>query len=130
MLYVDTSAAVKLLLAEDESEALAEFLREEDGPLLTSRVGVIELRRVARRGGANPDRAQALAASLAVIELDATVERLAVGLDPDLRTLDALHLATALAAGDGLRGFVCYDARLARAATREGLSVLAPGSPA
>ena len=120
---------MKLLLAEDESEALAGFLREEDGPLLTSRVGVIELRRVALCGGANPDRAHALAASFAVIELDATVERLAVGLDPDLRTLDALHLATALAVGDGLRGFVCYDARLARAATREGLTVLAPGGP-
>lgn len=127
MFYVDTSAAIKLLLAEEESDALAEFLRGADGALMTSRIGVVELRRVARRGGANLDRADALAASLAVIELDDTVEQLAVKLDPDLRALDALHLASALAAGDALRGFVCYDARLASAATREGLAVVAPG---
>jgi hypothetical protein len=117
---------VKLLLAEDESESLASFLGGADGPLVTSRVGVVELRRVARRGGASPDRADAQAASLAVIELDAIVEQLAVGLDPDLRALDAVHLASALAAGDGLRGFVCYDGRLGEAAAREGLTVLAP----
>lgn len=129
LLYVDTSAVVKLLLAEEESDALAEFLRSADGALVTSRIGVVELRRVARRGGANPDRADALAASLAVIELDQTVEQIAVKLDPDLRALDALHLASALATGDALRGFVSYDARLASAATREGLAVVAPGRP-
>ncbi|MBA3434182.1 MAG: PIN domain-containing protein [Actinobacteria bacterium] len=128
MLYVDTSAVVKLVLAEDESDALESFLRENGGPLVTSRVGIVELRRVARRGGASADRADALAGSLAVIELDATVEGLAVGLDPDLRTLDALHLASALAAGDRLDAFVCYDARLGAAAARRGLAVIAPGA--
>lgn len=126
MLYVDTSATVKLLLAEAESAALSAYLAREVSPLVTSRVGVIELRRVARRGGASADRADALAASLAVIEVDATVERLAVGLDPELRALDAVHLASALAAEDVLSGFVCYDARLGAAAARAGLTVLAP----
>jgi predicted nucleic acid-binding protein len=130
LLYVDTSAVVKLLLAEDESEALGDFLRAADTPLVTSRIGIVELRRVGRRGGANPDRADALAASLSVIELDATIERLAVVLDPDLRSLDALHLASALAVGDALSAFVCYDGRLNAAASREGLPVVAPGSPA
>ena len=128
MLYIDTSAAVKLLLAEEESDALTDFLRDTGSPLVTSRVGVIELRRVARRGGASPDRADALAASFTVIELDEIVEGLAVGLDPELRALDALHLASALAVGDALRGFVCYDVRLAAAATGGGLSVFAPGT--
>jgi len=127
--YVDTSAAVKLLLAEDESEALESFLRNADTPLVTSRIGIVELRRVGRRGGASPDRADALAASLSVIEVDAAIERLAVGLDPDLRSLDALHLASALAVGGALRGFVCYDGRLGAAATRVRLPVVAPGSP-
>jgi uncharacterized protein len=126
VLYLDTSAAVKLLLEEAESAALAELVANEPEPLVTSRVGVVELRRVARRGGASADRADALAASVAVIELDATVERIAVGLGPDLRALDAIHLASALAAGDVLAGFVCYDARLAEAASRDGLTVLAP----
>lgn len=126
MLYLDTSAAVKLVLEEAESTALSELIAAEPGPLVTSRVGSVELRRVTRRGGASADRADALAASLAVIEVDATVERLAVGLDPELRSLDAIHLASALAAGDVLEGFVCYDVRLGEAAAREGLAVLAP----
>jgi uncharacterized protein len=126
VLYLDTSAAVKLLLEEAESGALSERVAAEPGPLVTSRVGIVELRRVARRGGASADRADALAASLAVIELDATVERLAIGLDPGVRALDAIHLASALAAGELLDAFVCYDARLGEAAAREGLEVLAP----
>ncbi len=126
MLYVDTSASVKLLLTEDESEALAAFLRAQEAPLLTSRLGVVELRRVGRRGGASADRADAVAASFTVIELDSTIEHLAVGLDPRLRALDAVHLASALALGDVLSGFVCYDERLAAAAADAGLPVVAP----
>jgi predicted nucleic acid-binding protein len=128
MLYLDTSASVKLLLAEDESEALASYLRFAAMPLVTSRVGVVELRRVGRRGSASPDRADAVAASFAVIELDAPVERIAVTLDESLRSLDVVHLASALALGDELRGFVCYDARLAAAARRLDLPVVGPGS--
>jgi hypothetical protein len=126
VLYVDTSAAVKLVLEEDESEALAAFFAAADTALITSRVGMVELRQVGRRGGAGSDRADAVSAALTAIEVDDAVERLAVGLDPSLRTLDAIHLATALAVGDGLDGFVCYDARLAAAARAVGLPVVAP----
>lgn len=128
MLYLDTSASVKLLLAEDESDALIDYLSSSDVPLVTSRVGAVELRRVGRRGGVNPDRAEALAATLNVIELDATIERVAIGLDSSLRSLDAIHLASALAVGEGLLAFVCYDARLTTAAKRSKLPVTAPGS--
>ncbi|MER3487966.1 MAG: hypothetical protein C4307_04190, partial [Chloroflexota bacterium] len=69
--------------------ALADFLDAENDALVTSRVGVVELRRVARRGDASADRADALAASLDVIEVDRRVEALAATLDPQLRTLDA-----------------------------------------
>jgi predicted nucleic acid-binding protein len=126
VLYVDTSASVKLLLAEDASDALAAFLRVQDAPLLTSRVGIVELRRVGRRGNASADRADAVAASFTVIELDSTIERLAVGLDARLRTLDAVHLASALAVGEALTGFVCYDERLAATAASAGLPVVTP----
>ncbi len=126
MLYVDTSAAVKLLLAEPESAALREYLRSADALLVTSRVGVIELRRVGRRSGAGADRADAVAATLAVVEVDERIERIAVALDAGLRTLDAIHLATAMAAGESLDGFVCYDERLAGAARGAGLNVVAP----
>ena len=126
MLYLDTSATAKLLLEEAESKALGDFLRSAETPLVTSRVGIVELRRVGRRSGAGPDRADALAASLVVVELDETVERQAIVIDPGLRSLDAIHLATALAAADSIDGFVCYDVRLADAAESLGLTVLAP----
>lgn len=126
MLYLDTSAAAKLLLEEEESDALGEFLRSAETPLMTSRVGIVELRRVGRRSGAGADRADALAASLVVVELDETVERRAIVIDPGLRTLDAIHLATALAAAESVDGFVCYDVHLAAAAESLGLTVHAP----
>ena len=126
MLYLDTSATAKLLIEEAESKALDDFLRSAGTPLMTSRVGIIELRRVGRRIDAGADRADALAASLVVVELDETIERLAIAIDPGLRSLDAIHLATALAAAESIDGFVCYDVRLAAAAEALGLTVLAP----
>ena len=128
MLYLDTSASVKLLLAEDESDALVDYLSSSDVPLVTSRVGVVELRRIGRRGGLNPDRADALAATVNVIELDGAIERVAIGLDSRLRSLEAIHLASAIAVGEGLLGFVCYDVRLTTAAKRSKLPVVAPGA--
>jgi hypothetical protein len=128
MLYLDSSATVKLLVDELESHSLASFLEDSGESLVTSRVGVVELLRVARRIDAEPDRSAALASTLAVVELDEAVERIAVDLDPGLRALDAIHLASAIAARDGeVRGFLCYDRRLSAAAAREGLPVLAPG---
>ncbi len=128
MLYLDTSASVKLLLAEDESDALVDYLTSSDAPLVTSRVGIVELRRAGRRSGVSPDRADALASTVNVIELDAAIERLAIGLDSRLRSLDAIHLASALAVGERLHAFVCYDVRLTTAAKRSKLPTVAPGS--
>ena len=125
MLYLDTSATAKLLQEEAESRALGLYLRSAAAPLVTSRVGIVELRRVGRRVGA-ADRADALAATLVVVELDEIVEREALGVDTRLRTSDAIHLATAILMGDELTAFVCYDARLATAAAASRLSVVAP----
>jgi predicted nucleic acid-binding protein len=125
VLYLDTSATAKLLQEEAESRALGLYLRSADAPLVTSRVGIVELRRVGRRVGA-ADRADALAATLVVVELDEIVEREALEVDARLRTSDAIHLATAILMGDELTAFVCYDARLATAAAASRLSVVAP----
>lgn len=128
MIYLDSSATLKLVREEAESVALTGFLEGVDDTLVTSRVGIVELRRVARRGGASTDRADAIAGTFEIIELDADVESHAVTLAPELRALDAIHLASALASRELLRGFVCYDHRLAGAARREGLPVIAPGA--
>jgi hypothetical protein len=120
---------VKLVRDENESDDLRDFLDTADAGLATSRVGIVELHRAARRGGASADRAGAISGTLEVIELDAKIEGIAVALAPELRTLDAIHLASALASREALSGFVCYDHRLAEAAEREGLPVVAPGAP-
>ena len=125
MLYLDTSATAKLLQEEAESHALTSYLSTAGEPLVTSRVGIVELRRVGRRVGA-ADRADALAATLAVVELDELVEREALHLDASLRTSDAIHLATAQLIGTELTAVVCYDARLAAAAAASRLSVVTP----
>jgi predicted nucleic acid-binding protein len=74
-------------------------------------------------------RSSALAAALNVVEVDRGIERIAIELDPRLRALDAIHLASAISAREeGLRGLVCYDRRLAEAAARAGLEVIARGA--
>jgi predicted nucleic acid-binding protein len=126
MLYLDTSATAKLLVEEPESAALRELLGAAAAPLVTSRIGIVELRRVGRRIGLPDERADAISSALTVVELDETIERWAVDVEPGLGTLDSIHLATALVASRLLRGFVCYDVRLAAAAAAHELPVLAP----
>jgi predicted nucleic acid-binding protein len=71
--------------------------------------------------------AQRVVAQIAVVEPTAAIRARAAILEPvTLRSLDALHLATALEIGDELDGLVTYDARLSAAAATVGLAVLAP----
>jgi uncharacterized protein len=72
-------------------------------------------------------QAHAVVAQVSVVEITETIRATAARLEPvTLRSLDALHLATALEIGDDLRGVVTYDARMAGAAELLGLAVLAP----
>jgi predicted nucleic acid-binding protein len=123
--YLDTSAIAKLAVAEPESQALAAAL-EGARARVTSRVGFVEFRRLAHRSRVSATRTAAVLNALVAVELDEQVERIATTLDVRLRTLDAVHLASALALGDELTSFVCYDARLSDAARAAGLAVIAP----
>jgi uncharacterized protein len=70
---------------------------------------------------------EAVLAGIELIELDDPIARAAGEMHPaSLRSLDAIHLASALALGDELAAFVTYDARLADAARSAGLPVIAP----
>ena len=132
MIYLDTAALVKLVRAEAESPALVAWLNARRAePLVASALVEIELPRALRRsepgvlGGV-----AAVIARLHRVEIDTAV-RATVGAypDPALRSLDAVHLATAdlmLAAGHALSAFVTYDKRLAEAAQHAGLPVAAP----
>jgi len=131
--YVDTSALVKLVVREAESDVLERELTTWRG-LATSSITTIELRRAARRaraGGrdvvADDDTIGLLLDALAEIPLSAAVRQTAATLEPaQLRTLDAIHLASALALRDDLGVVITYDARMASAAAELGLNVAAP----
>ena len=124
--YIDTSAFIKLVRGERESAALRRELEERE--LLSSALLTVEGRRAARRYGELADRrARAALATITLIELDQRVLEAAAELDPvELRSLDALHLATALSIGDDLDRVYCYDNRLAAAAEALRLDVRQP----
>jgi len=123
--YLDASAIVKLVIDEPESTTLLHWYREAERTV-TSRIGVVEVRRAVSRRDHDPGHLTAVLNRLEVFELDAEVDRLAGGLRPvALRTLDAIHVATALVISS-IDAFVTYDDRLAEAARLAGLPVVRP----
>jgi predicted nucleic acid-binding protein len=128
-LYLDSSALVKLVVLEPESAALREFLGTH-ALRLSSALAEVEVPRALRRAGygaAEGRRASDVLARIALIEVDRQVLRRAAALaPPGLRSLDAIHLATALSLGQDLAGIVTYDQRLSDAAVGADLAVWAP----
>jgi predicted nucleic acid-binding protein len=127
VLYLDSSAIVKLIVREEESDALRELLQIK-AEQVTSVIAAVEVP-VAVRRNEEPDEAVERAKSLLeAIDLrpldDEVVERARTG--PATRALDAIHLATALTIGDDLEAIVTYDLRLRDAASARGITVLAP----
>lgn len=114
---------------EAESAALRRFLT--DWPLrVTSAVARVEVWRAVRRRGVSSAARELVAAAydgLGWVQLDSKVQDRAGGLEPpELRSLDAIHLASALEVGPDLGGMVTYDARLAAAARTVGIRVWSP----
>lgn len=130
MIYLDTSALAKLVVHEVETVALGEWLRQRAAQLwVTSIVGGVELMRVVRRVAGAGNGARLLLAGLDTIPLAEHVADLAETTEPNtLRTLDAIHLASALSVRDELTAFCCYDRRLLDAAREARLPIQAPGT--
>lgn len=126
--YLDTSALVKLVVAEAESAALLAWLGDGERVPVSCDLTRTELIRAVRR--AAPERmveARAVLDALTLLKLTPAVFEQAGRLDPAIvRSLDAIHLAAALMLGDDLEGFVTYDERLAEAARANGVAVVAP----
>jgi predicted nucleic acid-binding protein len=126
--YIDTSALVKLVVAESETTALRSWLQDADRDLVACDLVRTELMRAVRR--AVPDRAlqaRAVLNSVTLVEVRTGVFEEAGRLDPSaMRSLDAVHLAAALDLGDDLEGLVTYDDRLAEAAEANGVAVVTP----
>ncbi len=119
---------MKLPLREPEHEALLGELAEWDGYVSSALLGVEALRACDRYGPRYAQEARSFLLDIALLPLDDAVLAEAASLDPaELRSLDALHLATALSVRDELGVFVTYDQRLREAAVGQGLAVVGPG---
>jgi predicted nucleic acid-binding protein len=126
--YLDSSAIVKLAVAEGESPALRAYLRRR-GPLVSSALSRTEVGRALLPLG--PRAVQRGTDVLRRIELvkvsDRILDSAGTLLPPELRSLDAIHLGTAQQLGASLSRLITYDQRMAEAADAMGLAVHAPG---
>lgn len=124
--YLDTSAFVKLVRSEPESSALRRELAGRE--LISSALLTVEGRRAARRyGELAARRARAALTAITLVPLDEPILQAAAELVPaELRSLDALHLATVVSLGEDLERLFCYDGRLKDAAQSLGIEVSQP----
>lgn len=129
VLYLDSSALAKLVVMEPESPAMLELWGNNHGDLVSSDLARTELRRLAGRcDPPRQDQAGAVLDGLVLVPLLRRITEAAGRLGPPYaRSLDAMHLATALDLGDDVEAIVTYDHRQAEAARHLGLPVLAPG---
>lgn len=128
LLYLDASAFVKLVLPERETDALVAAL-DPLGRLVASEILEVEairaVRRAAGEGGVATVRKQL--EGIRLLPMSDSIRRRAAELDPlTLRSLDAIHIATALDLDDRLDTVYVYDDRMADAARQAGLRVCAP----
>jgi uncharacterized protein len=124
--YVDASAFVKLFLLEPESEALS--VATHSWQLASSALLEVEAVLAVRRRKPDAETTvRAMLQGLELIDIDADIRRAAAGVaNPHLRSLDAIHVATALSLGDHCGTFFAYDQRLIAAAQAHGLTVSVP----
>jgi predicted nucleic acid-binding protein len=133
VIYLDSAAVVKLVRLEAESTALIAWLNEHSSlPLVASTLVEVEVPRALRRSQSGVlGSVAAVLARLYRVEINSAIRAIAGAYpDPMLRSLDAIHLATAdllAASGKAVTAFVTYDKRLAEAARQAGLPVAMPG---
>jgi predicted nucleic acid-binding protein len=129
VIYFDTSALAKLVIKEPESAALATWLdRHLDQRKGSSMLARVELPRAVRHGGDVAYlRAQMILGDLMQIPMTPHLLDAAGSLPGSLRSLDAIHLATALRLRADLHTLVAYDQRLLDAAREAGLPTASPG---
>ena len=129
MIYLDSAAVVKLAHAEAESEALRAWLEERiDTSWISSTLLEIEsFRALARYAPEAVARLHPVLDLIELVDLDPSIRILAQTVKPvTVRSLDAIHLGTALRIRPRLTSFITYDKRLADAATAAGLPVDMP----
>ncbi len=124
--YVDTSSVLKLLVDETHSTAMREWFAGHEA-VWSSQLLRTEALRAARRLGVTDEAVEEVLAGISLILPSAATFGVAGGLEPQsLRSLDALHLATALELGGDLEGLVAYDRNMIDGARAASVPVLSP----
>jgi len=130
LIYVDSCVVVKLIRDEEHTMALKAHLASEAVEIVSSELTKVEVCRTLIRDGqreATREVTKMVLARIAKLPINAVLD-IAADLDgPTLRSLDALHVATARMLGPAVTQFITYDRRLAKAATEAGLPLTMPG---
>ena len=127
--YLDSSALVKLMVREEKTSALEADLADRDG-VVSSWLSVVECRRAILRSRNRrlPQVAADVFEAVYLLDLTTPILEHAPTLTPvSMRTLDAIHVSTALSADDGQLDVITYDDRMAAAARAHHLRVVQPG---
>lgn len=120
MIYLDTSAAIKALVGEEHSDAIRDLL-DGDQRFVSSRLFELELAAVTQRRNADREDSERLLRRIDLVSLDDSVVDQAVTARSGLRTLDALHLATATRLGDIVDSMLSFDRELVERAREAGI---------
>jgi predicted nucleic acid-binding protein len=128
MIYLDASALVTLVTGRPHASELRDFLtRSPEMPMGTSTIGIIETVRTLDRVGNYPTALQDLLTDFTEILVTDEIRDAAATLPGSVRTLDAIHIASAQIIGDALAFLVSYDKRMLDVAHSVGIPIAAPG---
>ena len=128
MIYLDASAIVTYVLKRANVSALRGYLQgHADARTATSTVGLIETIRTCDRAGNFPNLMAQLFREHAELVITSEVRDRAANLPGRIKTLDAIHVATAEMLGEELISIVTYDTQMAKVARSRGLPVASPG---
>ena len=131
MIYIDTSALLRMIFPDSTTDALSRAIGE-DAEMVSSALLQVEARRgTLRRAPGRLPEVDVLLGEVDTIGIgDVVIERAGRLPDPLLRSRDAIHLATALLIREDVEAVLTYDDRLATAAQAHGLTVLSPAAGA
>lgn len=125
--YLDSSALVKLAIEEPESGALRAHLRRRNTPVSSALARTEVLRALLLEGEEGIARGRAVLARVELIRVNDRILNAAGSLQPpDIRSLDAIHLATARELGSDSSQMISYDQRMVEAAKELGLKTASP----